>query len=139
MIQGSQFSFFWKGSETNFYTTWFAHDFSRKIILILHSINWPHFIVWLSLLLKILGNICIKIVCYSACDVIKYQINLIFLIKPFRYMTKNSRQNLKYLENEKSFWAEIKLIFHFFKGISDAKNYVRPESAPLKSLWNKIV
>ena len=36
-------------------------------------------------------------------DVIKLKINLIFLIKPFLYMTKNSRQNLKYLENEKSF------------------------------------
>ena len=31
-----------------------------------------------------------------------------FLIKSFRYMTKKSRQKLKYLENEKSFWGEIK-------------------------------
>ena len=134
MIQGSQFAFFWKGSETNFYTTWFAHEFSRKIFLILHAINWPNFIVWLSLLLKILGNICIEIVCYLACDVIKYQISLIFLTKPFRYMTKNSRQNLKYLENEKSFWAEMKIVFHFFKEISDAKSCVRPGSAPSETL-----
>ena len=32
--------------------------------------------------------------------------NLIFVIKPFCYMTKKSRQKVKYLENEKSFWSE---------------------------------
>ena len=41
----------------------FVYDFSRKMFLMLHSINWPNFIVWLALLLKILGNICITIVC----------------------------------------------------------------------------
>ena len=64
----------------------------------LHPINWPNFIVWLSLLLKILGNIC-----KPDCDVIKFEINLIFLTKPFYYMTQKSRQKLKYLEKEKSF------------------------------------
>ena len=41
----------------------FVHDFSRKMFLMLHSINWPNFIVWLPLLLEILGNMCITIVC----------------------------------------------------------------------------
>ena len=36
------------------------------------------------------------------CDVIKFEIKLIFLIKPFCYMTKKLRQKLKYLENENS-------------------------------------
>ena len=40
----------------------FVYDFSRELLLMLHSINWPSFIVWLSLLLEILGNICITIV-----------------------------------------------------------------------------
>ena len=40
-------------------------------------------------------------------------------------------QKLKYLENEKSFLDEIKNIFHLFKGLSVAKNCLRPESAPL--------
>ena len=31
-------------------------------------------------------------------------------------MTKKSRQKLKYFENEKSFWGEIKSIFSFWKG-----------------------
>ena len=92
----------------------FVHDFSRKTFLMFHSINWPSFIVWLPLLLEILGNMCITFVCYPGCDVIKYEINLIFLIKPFWYITKQSRQKLKYLENGKSFWGEIKSIFHHF-------------------------
>ena len=40
----------------------FAYDFSRKMFLMLQSINWLNFIVWLPLLLEILGNMCIKIV-----------------------------------------------------------------------------
>ena len=46
-------------------------------------------------------------------------------------MTKKSRQKSKYLENEKSFWGEIKSIFIIFKGLSVAKNCFRPKSAPL--------
>ena len=40
----------------------FVYDFSRKMFLMLHCINWPNFIAWLPLLLDILGNICITIV-----------------------------------------------------------------------------
>ena len=36
-------------------------------------------------------------------DVINFEINPIFLIKPFSNMTKKSRQKLKYLENGESF------------------------------------
>ena len=92
----------------------FVNDFSGKMFLILHYIKLPNFIVWLPLLLEILGNICISIVCWPGCEVIKFEINLIFLIKPFWYMNKKSGQKLKYLENEKSFWGEIKNIFHYF-------------------------
>ena len=71
----------------------FEYGFSRKMFLVLHSINWPNFIVGLPL------HMCIRIVCYPGCDVIKFQINLIFLIKLFQYMTKKSRQKLKYLKS----------------------------------------
>ena len=57
----------------------------------------------LSLLLEILGNTTIKIVYFLACDVINFEINLIFLIKRFFYTAKKSRQKFKYLENEKGF------------------------------------
>ena len=67
-----------------------VYDFSRKMFLMLHSINWPNFIIWLPFLLEILGYMCIKIVW----NFIKFEINLIFLIKLFRHMTKKSRQKL---------------------------------------------
>ena len=41
----------------------FVNDFSRKIFLMLHSINWPNFMVWLPLLLEILDNMFITNVC----------------------------------------------------------------------------
>ena len=41
----------------------FVFDFSRKMFLMLHSINCPNYIVSLPLLLEILGNMCITIVC----------------------------------------------------------------------------
>ena len=56
----------------------------------------------LPLLFEILGNICIAAVCEPGQDVINFEINLTFLIKPFFYMTKKSKQIFKYLENEKS-------------------------------------
>ena len=59
--------------------------------------------VWLFLILEILGNMRIAIVCIPGCDVINFEINLVFLIKPFFYMTKKLKQKFKYLENEKSF------------------------------------
>ena len=95
-------------------TLHFVYNVSRKMFLMLYSTNWSNFIVWMSLLLEIMDNICVVIICQPACDVIKFQINLIFLIKLFCCMTKNSRQKLKHLENEKSFWSEIKSIFHHF-------------------------
>ena len=69
----------------------------------------------------------------------KFEIKLIFLIKPFRYITKESRQKLKYLENEKSFIGKIKSIFHHFKGLSDSKNCLRSESTSLKQNWLAIL
>ena len=64
----------------------FVHDFSRKMFLMLQSINWPNFIVWLPLLLDIVGNMCITMFVNQAVT--------------------------SYLENGKSFWGEIKNIFH---------------------------
>ena len=37
----------------------FVYDFSRKMFLILYSINWPN----VTVLLEILGNMCIAIAC----------------------------------------------------------------------------
>ena len=50
-------------------------------------------------------------------------------------MTKTSKQNIKYLENKKSFQGEIKKKIIIFKRLSVAKNCLRPESAPLM-IWS---
>ena len=47
-------------------------------------------------------------------QVLKFEINLAFLIQPCSYMTKKSRQKFKYRKNEKRVWGEIKNIFHHF-------------------------
>ena len=60
----------------------------------------------------------IAIVCFTGCDIVNFEIDVIFLIRPLFYMTKNLRQKFKYLENEKSFSGQIKNIF---KGLSIAK------------------
>ena len=51
------------------------------MFFLLYSIDSPNFIVWLSLLWEILGNICIAIAC--KCDVMNFEVALMFLIKPF--------------------------------------------------------
>ena len=42
----------------------FVYNFSRKKFLMLYSINLPDVIVWLSLFLEILSNMCIASVCF---------------------------------------------------------------------------
>ena len=42
---------------------YFVDDSSRKMFLMLYSVNWPCFVVWLPYLLEILGNMCITIIC----------------------------------------------------------------------------
>ena len=46
------------------------------MFLKLYSNNWSNFIVWLSLLCEILGNMCIAIAYFLDCDVISFEINL---------------------------------------------------------------
>ena len=105
----------------------FLHYFLGKLLLMLHSINWPNFIVWLPLLLDISGNMCIVIVLSSFFPrYVKYvnkqtnkkktfEIYLSFLIKPFSYMTRNSEQKLKFVKNEKSLRWNKKLFSSFLK------------------------
>ena len=42
-------------------------------------------------------------ICTQYCEILNFEINIMFLIKPFFYMTKKPTQKSKYLENEKSF------------------------------------
>ena len=98
----------------------FGYDFSTKMFLMLCSIKWPNFIVWLPLLLEILGNMCIIIVCWPGCDVINSKINLIFLINLFLYRTKKVK-NLNILRMKRAFKVKWKTFFIIFKGSQNLK------------------
>ena len=81
-----------KMSETSLrasFSGWFFKKFFSCYILLtdwLYSINC----VWLALLLEILGYMCLVIILY----VIKFEINLSFLIKPVSYMTRKARAKI---------------------------------------------
>ena len=75
----------------------FVYDFTRKIFVVLNSINCA-------------------IVCKKGCDIINFEINLVFLIKPFFYITKKSRQKFKYVENERAFRRNKMHFSSFLRG-----------------------
>ena len=78
--------------------------FQEKMFLMLYSINWPNFIVWYSLLFKILGNMCIAVFLYEQ------KLKIIF----------------KHYENKKSFYNEMVFFFIIFQGLSVAKSCLWP-------------
>ena len=91
----------------------FLYDLWWKVCHLLYSINWPNFFVWLFLLLEILGNMCIAIVYLESCDVIYFEINLIFLIKPF-FLTDQkvkTKIQISWEWNELLTWAKKHLSF----------------------------
>ena len=75
----------------------FVYDFSTKMFVMLYSISWPNLISWMSLVLDILGKMCIAIVCSPGC--VDFEINVIFIIEPFFPHDKN----LNLLRTKKAF------------------------------------
>ena len=69
----------------------FLHDFQRKIFLNLYFVNWPNCIAWLRFFFEILGNMYIVVTHCPVCDVINFESNLRFLIKPFFYLSQKLR------------------------------------------------
>ena len=81
---------------------YFLNDFWTKKIILLWSITWPNLIAWLSR--------------QPSYNIINFEINLIFLIKPFFYMTQKSKQKVKYLEDQKSLGWNKKYFLSFLNG-----------------------
>ena len=95
------------------------YDFSRKIFRMFYFINCSSFNVWLPLLLEF-----VVITCCQICDVMNFEINLSFLIKPLFYITKKSGQ-------------KCKALFIIFKGpsLTQIKTiFLECESSTLKAL-----
>ena len=85
-----------------------------------------------------IGQYVIAIVCFPDCGV-TFEINAVFVVKPFFDMIRNSRQKFKYLEKERRAYKRAqraskvkqKAFFIIFKRLSVATNYLRPKIAPL--------
>ena len=58
---------------------------------------------------------CIVSVFYLVGDVINFEIYLSFMIKPFFYVTKNSKQKLKYLKTKRALKVKQKVFSSFLK------------------------
>ena len=97
----------------------FLEWFSTKIL--------PNFIVWLSLLLRIWGNMCII---FPESDVINFKTNLSFLIKLFSYVTKKVGTKIEIvLEQKQLLWWNKKHFFIIFKELSLKQKKKLPENA----------
>ena len=82
---------------------WKIGIFQQTVLRVCCIFNWRKFIVWLLLLLEVLGNMCIAIVYFPGCDSKNFELNLIFLIMSFFYMTKSQDKNLNILRAKRAF------------------------------------
>ena len=113
------------------YPSHFVYDFSRKRFLMLCSLNdqmllsdcfyfWRY---WAICVLSVLFILCVSYVCYQFCiviicfadyDVINFEINLSFLMKPFLCMPKTVRtKNLNILRTKRAFTMKEKRFSSF--------------------------
>ena len=119
MIQRyGKFLFFGKGSGTSFSTAfcvWFLKKNTSHVIFYQLTKRFP-------LPPEILINICIAIVCELGCDAVNFEINLIFLIKPFSTRPKSQDENLNILRTKRGFKMNKKHFSSFFMGLLVAKN-----------------
>ena len=93
----------------------------------------------MRLLLEILGNMCIVMIRYPVCDVINFEINHNFVIKPFFYIMKKSEQKCKYLKNGRTFNMKQKAFFVILKRLSIARNCLEPGSWPLSIYIDLVI
>ena len=93
----------------------FVYDFSRKIFLMFYVTNWPNFIVWLTIIFKIIRNMCIVIVCEPGCDVINLKLTSSFQLICFPLWPKSQNKNLNILRMKELFKWNKKYFPSFLK------------------------
>ena len=100
-------------------------------ILLAEQISLPG---WLPLLCEILGNMFTVIVCWPGWDVINFEINLVFLIKPFFLHDQKFKANNCHILRTEGFKMKWKAFFTIFKGplLKQIKN-LEDESPSLNS------
>ena len=106
----------------------FMYDFSRKMFLMLYSIDWPNLISWLSLLLEILINMCIAIVSSPVVTSWTLKVNRSCRSSRFSIWQESQDKNLNILRMKRDFKVKWKAFFIIFKGLTVTKNHIRAES-----------
>ena len=114
----AQFCFFRKRSGNSFPATFFVWFFKKNMFLIFYYFSWLNSIVLLPSHSNRMGNMSIAVVCFPGSDVINVKTNLIFLIKPFFYMTKKSKDILR---TKGDFKVKQNAFFVILKGLSKIK------------------
>ena len=95
----------------------------------------------MSLRLEIQGNMFIAIVFFPGCDIINFEINLIFLIKPFFvHDQKVKKKKLNILRTERAFKIKQKAFFIIFKTFIKASKptFLEGESPTLSKEMSNI-
>ena len=73
--------------------------------------------MWMPLIREILINMCVVILCQPGCDVINFELNLIFLIKLFfLHVQKIKTKKLGILRTKSAFKMDLKAFFIIFEG-----------------------
>ena len=76
------FNFLEKSVGRNSFSTTFLNVFEGKCfscyILLTDQVSFDSLSGWLPLLLEILDNMCIEFICFPGCNVINFEVNLIF-------------------------------------------------------------
>ena len=81
----------------------FVYDFSRKMFLKLHSINWPNFIVWLPLLLQYWAISVLQLFVNQTVTSQNLKLILSFLSSRFAAWPKSQDKNLNILRTKRAF------------------------------------
>ena len=114
-----QFSFYHSVPRNSWYSFYrprkderLSRPWSHPVVLITGPLDWESTTRPFPFLLEILVNMCFATICLPDCGVINFEINLIFLIKPFFDMIEIQNKNLNIMRTRRVF--KVKSIFHHF-------------------------
>ena len=101
----------------------FLYNFWKKIFLSLYYINYPNFIACFSLFCKILSSMSNPVVCWPVFDVMNFEMNFIFLTKPFLLHDKKvkTKSEISWGRNKLLRWKGLsmnQITQHFLEGES---------------------
>ena len=111
----SNFRLFWyfiKWSENGFTTTLSVWFFKKNIFHVMFYVNWPNLITWFLYFLRYWSTCVLQ---FGVCNVINFEISIIFQIKPFfSTRAKSQDKNLNILRMRRACKMKWKSVFDHF-------------------------